>query len=125
MIQNLLQVSTTDLSPLLSTLGIPIVEGGVSGIAGYALGKVLKTLVKILAYAVLAVIGVEIVVAGILESLGAVNITITINYDKLTEISTTATNWITSQFGALTTMLSSLTVVGVGFGGGLLLGFTH
>ena len=70
-------------------------------------------------------IGVEIVAAGILESLGAVNITITINYDKLTEISTTATNWITSQFGALTTMLSSLTVVGVGFGGGLLLGFTH
>jgi uncharacterized membrane protein (Fun14 family) len=125
MIQNILQVSTTDLTPLLSTLGIPIVEGGVSGVAGYALGKVLKTLVKILAYAVLAVIGVEIIVAGILESLGAVNISITINYDRLTEISTTATNWITSQFGALTTMLSSLTVVGVGFGGGLLLGFTH
>ena len=86
MIQNILQVSTTDLTPLLSTFGIPIVEGGVSGVAGYALGKVLKTLVKILAYVVLAVIGVEIIVAGILESLGAVNISITINYDRLTEI---------------------------------------
>ncbi len=121
--QMILQATTTDLTPILSTLGIPAAEGSFSAVIGYLLGKLAKTIIKILLYLFAFFVGVEIALATWLENTGA--ITITVNYDKLTEISTTASSWITSELGQLTSIVSSLTIVGVGFGGGFILGLTH
>lgn len=116
-----LQLTGSVTSSLLTLVGPPVAELGVGGVIGWAIGKTVKTLLKI-------ILSIVVVLGGIfgagflwLENIGVVS-GCTINYSNLSNVGSNAIAWGSAELGGLVTFAATISFVGTGFAAGLALG---
>lgn len=112
---------TTSTSTLVDLFGPSVAELGFGGIAGFAVGYVLKKILKLLMILAGIFIGIELAFLYWLQSIGA--ITVTVNYNALSAIGTNAIAWGTTGLGGLSTFASTISLTVTGFAAGATLGF--
>ena len=94
---------------------------GTRGIAGFAVGYLLKKILKLLLILAGIFIGIELAFLYWLQSIGA--ITVTVNYNALSAIGTNAVAWGTAELWGLSAFASTISLTVTGFAAGAALGF--
>lgn len=120
--QIVLQAPASATSTLIQLFGPAAAELGVSGVLGYAFGYVLKKIIKVLIAVAVIFEGLQIAFLYWLQSIGAINMTMTVNYANLSNIEANAMTWVLSSASNLLTVISQFGAIIGGFGLGLALG---